>query len=130
MKYLFDTNVLVDHLRGTHPIPNLVVSSKPAVSIITIGELYYGAEKSNNHEQTLILLDELFSQLNLVVLPLDFDTIRLFAFHKSELEKKGARIEDFDLLIGSTALSNDLTLVSRNVKHFKRIKGLKVKSLI
>lgn len=45
---------------------------------------------------------------------------------KSDLERKGMRIDDFDLLIGATALKNSLTLVTHNIKHFKRIPGLPI----
>ena len=47
-----------------------------------------------------------------------------FAAIKVYLEKKGKRLEDFDLLIAVTALVNNLTLVTYNKRHFERIEGL------
>lgn len=44
------------------------------------------------------------------------------------LEARGKLIEVEDILIGATALVNRLTTVTRNVRHFDRIEGLKVES--
>ena len=41
-------------------------------------------------------------------------------------EKKGNVIEDFDLMIGTTGVIGDLTVVTRNTKHFSRIEGIKL----
>ena len=49
-----------------------------------------------------------------------------FGRMKAELEIKGERLDDFDLLIAATASVNGFILVTRNTKHFKRIKGLKI----
>lgn len=48
----------------------------------------------------------------------------LFCSEKIRLEKAGNIIEDFDLMIGATGVTGDLIVVTHNIKHFKRIKGL------
>jgi tRNA(fMet)-specific endonuclease VapC len=55
-------------------------------------------------------------------------TIETFTDVKLALEKKGEVIEDFDLLIAATALSLNYTLVTNNVRHFERIRGLQLEN--
>ena len=45
---------------------------------------------------------------------------------KAKLERHGTPLEDFDLLLGCCALAHNLTLVTNNVCHFKKLDGLKV----
>lgn len=53
-----------------------------------------------------------------------------FAELKADLKLKGTPIDDFDLLIGATAITNNLTLVTDNTKHFSRIEKLKQENWI
>jgi len=50
----------------------------------------------------------------------------VFGRLKAQLESSGARLDDFDLAIAASALAYDLTLVTNNVKHFRRVEGLKL----
>jgi len=59
------------------------------------------------------------------ILPI-FQALDIFAFEKARLRKKGTPIEDFDLLIGSTAVSYELTVVTNNTSHFDRIEGIEL----
>jgi tRNA(fMet)-specific endonuclease VapC len=45
---------------------------------------------------------------------------------KAELERHGTPLDDFDLVLGCCALAHNLTLITNNVKHFKRIESLKI----
>jgi predicted nucleic acid-binding protein len=45
---------------------------------------------------------------------------------KAKLEENSTRLDDFDLILASCALSRNLTLVTNNLKHFQRIDGLKL----
>jgi predicted nucleic acid-binding protein len=53
----------------------------------------------------------------------------LFAKERGRLRAAGSLIGDFDLLIGVTAIQNDLTLLTNNRRHFERINGLNIESL-
>ena len=55
--------------------------------------------------------------------------MRMFARERGKLRKQGNLIGDFDLLIGSTCLFHEVTLLTNNVRHFERIDGLKLISL-
>lgn len=66
---------------------------------------------------------ELFPVINIT--PAIMDT---FGSIKAELVKKGAIIDDMDLLIASTAITHNLTLVTNNEKHFQRVAGLNIEN--
>ena len=126
MKYLLDTNVLVDYLRGKLRIQEFLFQSSSAISIITLAELYYGAYKSEDVKAAIKEVLETISDFSLGVVTLGEKDVKTYGELKASLEKGGERIEDLDLLIAGTALALDLTLVTRNIKHFQRIKGLKL----
>ena len=126
MKYLLDTNVLVDYLRKNVRINEDVLESGAGISILTQGELYYGAFKSKAPEVNLVLIDDMISEYGFPVIDIDDKAVLEYARVKANLEEEGKRLEDLDLLIAASALSIKLTLVTRNVKHFERIKGLKL----
>lgn len=54
------------------------------------------------------------------------DIPEYFSSEKYRLEKSGNIIEDFDLMIGTTGVIGDLTVVTHNTKHFNRIEGIKL----
>lgn len=125
MKYLIDTDVIIDHLREKEAIPEQILDES-AISIISLGELIYGAYKSVYPQKSLIILKKNLQILDFEIIKLDEIIIAEFGRIKAGLEAKGERLDDFDLLIAATALVSDLTLLSRNIKHFSRIKELKI----
>jgi predicted nucleic acid-binding protein len=125
MKYLLDTNIIVDYLRGKSKIEEILLKEGSAISIITLSELYYGAFKSNDSKRGIKEIKETMADLNLGVIELG-ESVKIYGKIKSLLEKKGNRLEDIDLFIAATALSSSLTIVTNNKKHFKRIPKLKL----
>jgi tRNA(fMet)-specific endonuclease VapC len=123
--YLFDTDVLIAFLRGKNArlkkrMNDLLRRDIPVyMSIISLGELYLGAFKSDNTPKNMALVNSLKERLDL--LELTEDTVMLYGEIEAVLEKSGQMIGDFDVLIASTAISNDITLVSGNERHFNRI---------
>lgn len=65
----------------------------------------------------------------LTILPI-FGIIQFYAKEKTRLQKQGNMISDFDLLIGSTAVENDMIMVTENTKEFKRIKNIKIENWV
>lgn len=129
-KYLLDTSICVFLLRQKYGIAEKLVQISPSqcyVSEVTIAELKYGAYKSNRIKENLDLVEDLISELNVVTFA---ESIDFFAQEKNRLRLLGTLIEDFDLLIASAALSNDLILVTDNIKHFVKVKGLTIENWV
>lgn len=106
MKYLLDTNILVDHIRGKEVINQVPIGDKVVISIITLAELIHGVYKSDNPKNSLSKVDYTLDKLNLQVEDLSEDIVHIFGETKADLEQKGQRLEDFDLLIAATAIVN------------------------
>lgn len=125
MKYLLDTNIIIDHIRGRKEIQRKMAKEGISVSIISYGELLYGAEKSVNKTKSIEIINELFRNLPIRITPLNEDIMKIYANIKAGLEIKGEKLHDFDILIAASALNNSFTLITRNIKHFGRIPNLK-----
>ncbi|OGK15076.1 hypothetical protein A2690_02265 [Candidatus Roizmanbacteria bacterium RIFCSPHIGHO2_01_FULL_39_12b] len=126
MKYLLDTDVIVNQLRGKKRIKEDVIVKGTAISIITFGELLYGAEKSTNKENSLIVINKFISDLQIDILGLNQEIMHIYAETKTFLETAGKRLDEFDLLIGATAIVYSLTITTLNLRHFKRIPNLRI----
>lgn len=126
MKYLFDTNIIIDHIRGKLPILPEMIKEGAAISIISYGELIYGAYKSSVINKTLSLVTSTLNDLSLEIINLNQTIMDRYAQIKSLLETKGTRLDDLDLLIAATALDASLIFVTRNKKHFSRVSKLQI----
>jgi len=125
--YLLDTDTIIFSLKGNDAIQKnlaLHINDPIKLSVITLMELYYGAYKSKKVASNLAKIKTL--EQSLEILQIGTESTEIFGMLKSQLEKKGSRLDDFDLLIASCALAHNLTLVTNNIKHFRRIKGLKL----
>lgn len=131
MKYLLDTNICVYWLKGNEHIEQKILSvglDNVALSFINVSELYYGAYKSQRVDANLSLIRQLTDQLN--VIESDEAISEMFGDMKATLEKAGTIIDDADLFIAACAKVHGLVLVTNNVKHFKRVKGLKLENWV
>ena len=127
--YLLDTDIVIYSLKGHSTVKknlerNLHVALK--ISIVTLMELYYGAYKSQKVASNLGKIKRIEDAIEII--SLGRDSAEIFAMLKAELEKSGTPLDDFDLILAACALSHDLILVTNNVKHFKRIQGLKLEN--
>ena len=59
-----------------------------------------------------------------------FDCIRIYRKEKARLRTKGIIISDLDLFIGATAIVNNMTMVTRNVREFERLENIKIENWI
>ena len=128
--YLLDTNICVFYMRGKYALNRkleIVGFDNCYISEITLAELKYGAECSNKVTENRALINEFTTEIN--VLPV-FDCFDIYAKEKARLKKVGSLVDDFDLLIASTAIFNKLTLVTDNVKHFDRIRHITIENWI
>jgi tRNA(fMet)-specific endonuclease VapC len=128
--YMLDTNVCI-YIRRERP-PEVLRRFKglppgsTGLSIITFGELCFGARKSQDPQRTLSVLDELVTLIP--VLPLNKATGEAYGTIRHDLTRRGEVIGNNDLWIAAHALSLDMTLVTNNVREFKRVGGLKIEN--
>ncbi len=123
--FLFDTDTITNIVKP-RPSQNLlkklenVSKDQQYISTITIFEIVYGAEKSQRPNYHLNNLETiLLPAVNIV----GFDTKASYVCGRirAELEKRGTPLDLADLEIASIAIANNLTLITNNVGHFKRI---------
>ena len=127
MTYLLDTNWLIQLLAGHQETTTFHRHLHPeqiAVSSITVGEIYDVAFAYANPQAHLSSFRQFLAPFTL--LTLNDAIMETFAEVRSYLRRRGELISDFDILIGATALHHDLTLLTYNTRHFKRIPDLKL----
>jgi tRNA(fMet)-specific endonuclease VapC len=121
MAYLLDTDICIFFLRGKHHIEEKIEAvgkENCFVSEITIAELKFGAENSDNPEKHRKLVADFEREFQ--ILPI-FSVLYLYAVEKSRLRRMGQPIDDFDLLIGVTSVYHAFTMVTNNEAHLGRI---------
>ena len=126
--YLLDTDTCISRLRRQFNIERRIAQigrQDRYISEITVAELRFGAERSNQCEEQMRLIDALYEVFT--VLPITA-AIRHFAAEKARLWNIGQKIADFDLLIGATAIYYELILVTNNTKHFERMQSLRLEN--
>lgn len=130
--YLFDTDTLSNLLKKS-PSPNLLVRLQKVArkdqftTAITIGEMVYGAYKSERSEYFLEKLDKLLLP-NLTILAFDEAAARQYGVLRANLEKAGTPVSEPDLRIASICLVHNLTLITGNTKHFVKVPELKMEN--
>lgn len=130
MKYLLDTDICIFLLRGGTAIADRINSagfSNCAISEITKAELltglHYAERKGRNLNE-----DKLLEFLDAITVIPVTNGIERYAREKARLIYEGQRIEDFDLLIGCTAVSGSMVMVTNNTAHFERIDDIILES--
>ena len=132
MHYLLDTDICIYLIKKRPPeVLEQFRQHSPqdvATSIITLFELEYGVEKSQNPQRSKDALSKFFLPLNLVCL--DRSSAIEAAIIRAQLEKKGMPIGPYDLLIAGLARSRDMTLVTNNIKEFERADSLHLENWV
>ncbi len=126
MKYLLDTNIIIFWLKKRYNIGDKIAEVGEGncfISDVTVAELRFGVECSEP-----ALLDEKRKRLAdllmyLQVIPFAV-AIELYAKEKARLRLAGEIIPDFDLLIGATAVQQNMKMVTNNTKHLSKIQGI------
>jgi len=127
--YLIETDVCVDILRGKREAVDWLegLKGKPVIiciSSITAAEIAHGAHKMGGRR-----LERAMEFLKLIeVVPFGLEAVRRYGMIKADLKRRGEVISDFDLMNGCVAICEDLVLVTRNLRHFERLKryGLRI----
>jgi len=125
--YALDTNSLSYFLKGRGRVGERLLAQPPAnvgLPSVVLYELIYGASRSQAPPDLKARLEALLRSLQ--ILPFGEAEARAAARTRAELETAGKPIGPHDVLIAATALAHGATLVTRNVREFRRVKGLLV----
>jgi tRNA(fMet)-specific endonuclease VapC len=129
MKYLMDTDWIIDALNG---LPTIVEKVKEfreegaMISIVSVAEIYEGIFGSRDPEKHEKIFKDFLT--GVTVVEITEEVCRKFGELRNNLRKKRELIGDFDTLIASTALTNNLILLTDNIEHYEKIKELKIKT--
>jgi predicted nucleic acid-binding protein len=126
-RLVLDTNIVSYLMRGgteAELYAPLLENRLLAITFITVGELYYGAEKGNWGEKRRKALE---TQLrNFVVIPYDHEIARSYGRIQADLTRNGTQICVNDAWIAACAVRHATPLVTHNHKHFKHVADLDV----
>ncbi len=129
MQYLLDTSICVFFLRGKLNLDKIINEKcleNCFISEITVFELKYGAENSDDPKKSHRAVDKFVKGLTIIPI---FGIVDQYANNKVLLRKNGTPMHDeFDLMIGVTAQTNKMILVTDNIKDFRNIKNLKLEN--
>lgn len=127
-KYLLDTNICVFCMRGMFEMNRKIALagiSNCYLSEITVAELYYGAENSDNPKKTMQQTEDFISLFR--VIPFS-QSLHTFGREMAYLKSMGRKIENFDMAIGSIALQHQMVMVTDNIDHLGRIRGIEIEN--
>ena len=121
MAYLIDSDIMVDFTRGVSNAVDYLQSLGPAcrISSITALEMIAGA-RSQREVADLDLLISIYEQIA------PTEDIMRRAYYLLKTHGRSAGLHTLDAVIAATALEEDLTLATRNRKHFQTIRDLKL----
>jgi tRNA(fMet)-specific endonuclease VapC len=132
ISYLLDTNICIFLIRKKsqsvlqrfrlHPV------GKIGISVVTLAELRYGADKSQDPAGNHASLDAFL--LPLTVLDFNADAATHYGQIRSDLERRGLPIGPLDTMIAAHARSLGVSLVTNNVAEFSRVPGLTIEDWV
>lgn len=132
MRYLLDTNICIYALKERPPEVlqrfREVGRAAVAVSVITVLELWHGAEKSQQREANLARLELFLRPMN--ILPFEETDAETGGRIRAHLDRLGRPIGDLDSLIAAQALCRDMILVTNNLREFERVPDLRTENWV
>jgi tRNA(fMet)-specific endonuclease VapC len=97
---------------------------------MTVAELFYGAKKSNNKGKNTNLIAEFLLTVTVEIIHSDLEILKKYGNLKAFPGKAGIILSDADFFIAATALVRCNMLITRNIKHFKKIEALRIENWI
>ena len=126
-RYLLDTNIVIALFKQDAAVQaRLSAAAEILLPSTVLGELYFGAAKSDQPQQNEARIDE-FARGSCTVLGTDSETARLYGSIKADLKRQGRPVPENDVWIAASARQYGLTLVTRDL-HFERIQGLLIEA--
>ena len=124
--FILDSNIVIDILRNNEETIQKVSQLKSIyIPVIVLGELYYGAFKSDPTSMKTQEIEELEKRVHL--LDITEKTAKIYGEIKNELRQKGRPIPENDIWIAAIAKETKLPIFTRD-KHFREVAGIQVTS--
>lgn len=123
-KYLLDTNICIYFIKGHFELNKKIAAigeDNCFISEMTVAELKYGIENSKTVEAMRIIVEAFIPKFPIIPI---YNSLDIYAKEKARLRKTGQLIDDFDILIGATAVANNMIMVTNNVSHLNRIDNI------
>jgi tRNA(fMet)-specific endonuclease VapC len=130
VSYLIDTDWAIHYLNGHKGIMEKLESLKEeglAISVISLAELYEGVYYSTKPDADEAALNDFLTDVS--IFGIEDEICKLFGKERGKLRKAKKMVGDFDLLIASTCLYYDLTLLTNKKKHYQMVDALKLLSV-
>ncbi len=132
MNYFLDANIIIYFLNNKYPTIKLrledLAPKQVTVPAIVKAELLYGAYKSNHRQRNEKVVRKFLEVFQIA--PFHSSAAESYATLRSDLENKGNLIGPNDMIIAATALAANATLVTNNVKEFRKVSGLKIENWV
>jgi len=123
--FLLDTDIIIYSLKNDKKVIDNFHRYRhdpKVISVVTYGELIYGAEKSERRTENLAKIHRMAEIFP--VIDISKPIMDTFGAVKADLERKGNMVDDFDLMIASTAMTMGYCIVTNNLKHYCLIPGI------
>ncbi len=132
MDFILDTNICIYIAKQKPPEVEEKFSTlkvgQVGMSLITYGEMLYGANRSQNQEKAKSVLNELIQLIP--VIGMNSDVAEHYTDIRTDLTQKGKMIGNNDLWIAAHVRSIGKTLVTNNTKEFERVSNLKIENWV
>ena len=131
LTYMLDTNICI-HVMKNYP-HNLkekfnLLAEQLCISSITLGELHYGAEKSARRADNLTAIEHFVARLDM--LPFGVKAAAHYGQVRAELKRAGTPCGPHDMQIGGHARSEGLIVVTKNLREFSRMPGIRTENWV
>lgn len=123
-QYLLDTNICIFFIKGLYDLNKKfaeVGEENCFISEMTVAEMKYGVENSKTINEMRQIVEAFIPKF--AVIPI-FDSLDIYAREKARLRKQGLLIDDFDILIGATAINHNMVMVTNNSSHLGRMEKI------
>ncbi len=131
-KFMLDTNICIyiqrRHSEKINELYNSIKPGEAVISVVTWGELLFGAVKSRKAKAVYKSLEEFVTIVQ--ILPMPLECAKYYGNLRADLEKRGRPIGMNDLWLAAHAMTLNLTLITNNTREFKRIPNLKIDNWI
>lgn len=131
-RYMLDTNICI-YIIKNNPISvrqkfEQISANNLVLSMVTLAELRYGAEKSQAREKAIKAIEQLSRHIQIA--ELDEVVAEHYADIRAQLEREGKPIGNNDLWLAAHARAKNWVLVSNNTREFERVVGLKLENWV